>query len=378
VIDASFPDGGSGARYRMLETLRAFALDRLAAAGEHDAASGRLLIWARNLTRWIGVSAAGDDEPQADALLRRELANLRAAWRLARTGGHLDVAVAIVASLGEPSEWRDLPEIRGWAEELADDPALAAHPGAALVLATAARAAYMRGDPATAERRARAGLERATEDGARGRGLRALALAQLTRGEFAEVIDLELAAAPLGPGPNGGLGVAALAATYAGDLARARSFHAGMFADAMFPTLRAFTAYVGAEIDSAAGRLDAAERQYTQAIDLARSSGATFVVNIASVGLLTVLTRSGRTRDALRGYREVVDYFSSTGNWSHLWTTLRNLADLLRALDDPEPAALLDASTDHVPALRVAREAIRRHLAESPARRFPTNGTLGQ
>jgi hypothetical protein len=365
MIDVSFADGSSGARYRMLETLRAFALDRLAAAGEHDAASGRLLVWARDLTRWIGARSVDDDEPRADAVLRRELANLRAAWRLARTGGHLDVAVAIVASLGEPAEWRDLPEIRGWAEELADEPALAAHPEAAVVLATAARAAYMRGDPATTERRARAGLRRATDDEARGRGLRALALAQLARGEFAEVIDLELAAAPLETGPHGGLGVAALATTYAGDPARARSFHDRLAADAVSPTLRAFTAYVGAEIDSAEGLLDAAERKYTRSIELARSSGATFVVNIASVGLLTVLTRGGRTGDALRGYREVVDYFSSTGNWSHLWTTLRNLADLLRALDDPAPAAQLDAATDHAPALRLAREAIGRHLGAS-------------
>jgi tetratricopeptide (TPR) repeat protein len=361
MVDASFP--ASGTCYRMLETLRAFALDRLAAAGELDAATGHLLVWARDLAGWIEVHAGCDDEPQADALLRRELANLRAAWRLARTGGHLDIAVAIVLSLGEACEWRDLPEIRGWAEELADDPALAAHPGAALVLATAARAAYMRGDPATTERRARAGLERATEDGARGRGLRALALAQLTRGAFAEVVDLELAAAPLGPGPNGGLGIAALAATYAGDPALGRYLHGRMSANAVFPTLRAFTAYVGGEIDSADGRLDKAERQYTRAIELARSSGATFVVNIASVGLITVLGRGGRTADALGGYREVSEYFSSTGNWSHLWTTLRNLADLLRALDDPAPAAQLDAATDHAPALHVAREAIGRHLA---------------
>ena len=73
-----------------------------------------------------------------------------------------------------------------------------------------------------------------------------------------------------------------------------------------------------------------------------------------------------------------IDYFSSTGNWSHLWTTLRNLADLLRALDDPAPAAQLDAATDHAPAPRVAREAIGRHLAGPPGRRFPTNGTFGQ
>ncbi len=58
---------------------------------------------------------------------------------------------------------------------------------------------------------------------------------------------------------------------------------------------------------------------------------------------------AGRVHDALRGYREVIDYFARTGNWTHLWATLRNLADLLRRLGDDEPAALLDAAADQAP-----------------------------
>ena len=58
---------------------------------------------------------------------------------------------------------------------------------------------------------------------------------------------------------------------------------------------------------------------------------------------------AGRIHDALRGYREVIDYFARTGNWTHQWTTLRNLADLLRRLGDDEPAALLDAAADQAP-----------------------------
>jgi hypothetical protein len=80
----------------------------------------------------------------------------------------------------------------------------------------------------------------------------------------------------------------------------------------------------------------------------------------------------------------VVDYFARTGNWTHLWATLRNLADLLRRLGDEETAAQLDAAADLAPdapvddrrprvppagpapgrgaALRLAREAIARNL----------------
>jgi hypothetical protein len=67
------------------------------------------------------------------------------------------------------------------------------------------------------------------------------------------------------------------------------------------------------------------------------------------VGLLTVRTAAGRVPDALRGYRDVIDYWARAGNWTQQWTTLRNLARLLRELGDDEPAALLDAAADQAP-----------------------------
>ena len=49
LVDASMIDAefDAGTRYRMLETLRAFGLDRLAAAGEEDDAAGRMLALGR-------------------------------------------------------------------------------------------------------------------------------------------------------------------------------------------------------------------------------------------------------------------------------------------------------------------------------------------
>jgi tetratricopeptide (TPR) repeat protein len=146
-------------------------------------------------------------------------------------------------------------------------------------------------------------------------------------------------------------------------------------------------AYVSGEIESRAGNGELAERHYVRAIDLARTSGATFLVGVAAVGLLSVLGATGRVDDALRGYRDVIDYFARTGNWTHLWTTLRNLADLLRAIGDDEPAALIVAAADEAPdapaaepplprvpgtpvldraeVLEVARQSIERNLRRS-------------
>ena len=65
----------------------------------------------------------------------------------------------MVMALSDATSWRDLAETWDWAEELADDPALAGAPPAAAVLGCAAEVAYLRGDYRRADRLARAGLE---------------------------------------------------------------------------------------------------------------------------------------------------------------------------------------------------------------------------
>jgi predicted ATPase/DNA-binding SARP family transcriptional activator len=351
LVDASMIDVvfDGPARYRMLETLRAFGVDRLAATGEGDEAEARLLRWAVDRATWICDSASSEREPDADAALRRELPNLRAAWRLARERRRLDDAATLVITLAGTSNWRDLVEIRAWADELATDGALDGHPRAAAVLGSAANVTYMQGDHARARRLALAGLEQASDSEGSWHCLTALSLSALGRGDHADVVDHALAAAAHAPDPSENLGVAALGALYARDLDRARALHARMSEVAVSPTLRAFAAYVAGEIHSAAGHPERSEDQYARAIDLARLSGATFVTGIASVGLQTLRASAGRTDDALRGYRDLIDYWSRTGNWNHQWTTLRNLANLLRQLGDHEPATLLDDAADHAP-----------------------------
>jgi predicted ATPase/DNA-binding SARP family transcriptional activator len=347
LVDASMIEAhvDGPTRYRMLETLRTFGIDRLTAAGEDQAAAERFVRWAVDLTAWFAATVHTEREPDADAVLRRELPNLRAAWRLARSRGALDAAVAMVTSLFD-ALYRDLVEIREWAEELAADPALAGHPRAAEVLGTAAEMIYHRGDYAQAERLARAGLERATGDVSEWFCLMPLSVAELARGAYADVVEHSLAAVERLGAPRESLGIAALAKAYTGDLEQARMLNERGLAGAVSPSMRSWGAYVAGEIESYAGRRDLAEQHYIRAIDLARGSGATFLVGIATVGLLTVRAAAGHVDDALRGYRDVIDYFARTGNWTHLWTTLRNLADLLRTLGDDEPAALLLAAAD--------------------------------
>jgi predicted ATPase/DNA-binding SARP family transcriptional activator len=386
MLDAEFTEDGT--RYRMLETLRAFGLDRLAAEGEDDDGADRLLRWAVDRTAWIGATLLTEREPEADAVLRREVANLRAAWQLARRRKDVDEAAAMITALFDAISYRDLVELRDWAEDLASefdtDPALAAHPRAAAVLGTAAEAAYHRGDYARADRLGRAGLGRATDAASSWYCTLPLAVAALARGAHAEVVERCLTTAERGIRVDETLVAAALATAYAGDLDRARELQARGHAAAVSPSMRAWSEYVAGEIESIAGHAEAAERHYRLAVDLARGSGATFLAGVAAVGLVALHGTTGRVAEALHGYRDVVDYFARTGNWPHLWPALRNLADLLRRIGDPDPAAVLDAAADHAPdapavdrsdrrtepptvgraeVLRIARAAIERHLS---------------
>jgi predicted ATPase len=356
LVDASMieADFSGGTRYRMLHLLRAFGLDRLAAASEEQAAAGRMVRWAVELAGWFAASVATDREPSADAVLRRELPNLRVAWRLARGSGDLDAAAAMVTGLFDAIAYRDLIEFREWAEELAQDTAMATHPRSAAVLGAAAEAVYHRGDYLRADRLARAGLARArsaaeTDETAAGFCLLPLTAAAFSRGAYADAVKHGLAAAALGHRRQESIDLAALANAYAGDLDRARELNQQDLDAVARPTFRAWRTYVTGEIDHLSGRNERAEQHYLEAIELARSSGATFVIGVATVGLVTVRAAAGRTREALAGYCEAIDYFSRTGNWTHQWITLRGLARLLRRLGDPEPAALLDAAADQAP-----------------------------
>ncbi|MEV4163431.1 BTAD domain-containing putative transcriptional regulator [Nonomuraea dietziae] len=368
MIDASFQ---GTTRYRMLETLRAFGLDRLAAAGEEKAAVERMARWAVELTSWIETTMTTEREPEADAVLRRELPNLRAAWRLVRSRGCLDEAAAMVIALFETVAYRDLIELRDWAEELAGDQGLAAHPRAGAVLATAGEAAYHRGDYRQADRLARAGLEKAGDSVGSWHCLMVLSVADLARGAYDDVVEHSLAATVLAGPHRESLGIAALATAYAGDPDAARGLNERGLAGAVSPTMLSWGAYVAGEIESLAGHSEPAERHYLRAIDLARTSGATFLVGVATVGLLSVRASTGRVHEALGGYRDVIEYFARNGNWTHLWVTLRNLADLLRRLGDDEPAALIDAAAGQAP----DAPAVDRSHGERPARAVAASAT---
>jgi tetratricopeptide (TPR) repeat protein len=356
---------GVTARYRMLDTIRAFAYDRLRAAAEDQAATERFLRWSLQLAAWFEQTVETDDERRADARLRRELANLRAAWRLVRDDHRLDDAVGLVVAFCDASSWRDLTEVWDWALELAADPITATHSDGASVIGIAAGHAWTRGDLDLAERLAHHGLEIGGSGVWRCRA--AIALVALSRGDFEGAALHGREAAAHVTRADQSLGVAALAHAYRGDLDEATLVNDRLAVIATSPTLKGFHSYVEGEIDALAGRTDRAEENFERAIALSRESGATFLEGIASVGLLSARASGGRMIEALDDYRALLEYWARTGGWVQQWTTLRNLAQLLRSVGDEETAVFLEAAADHAPDAPPVNE----RNVDRPAPRLP-------
>ena len=339
-------------RYLMLDTLRSFGLDQLAANRELEAAQGALLQWSVALASELDAAYETEDEVLADRRLRAELANLRAAWRLARDGGDLGAAASLVVGLYDHAAWRELTELYRWSLELGHDPSLNGHPWEARVLGVAAEAAWSSaGDLAGAEALARRAVGAIRPDDERGRSLANWALADvyLFLGRFEEAGELAIAAREGTRFIAEGYGQAAIAAAYGGDLERAHEMVEEAAARVGGPTLRAYVRYIEGELANLGGDAETAKTAYYEAIDMARAVGASFLVGVASVGLVTAQAAAGDTADALVGYRELLDRWERTGAWTQQWTTLRNLASLLEHLGDEASATELRTAADRAP-----------------------------
>jgi predicted ATPase/class 3 adenylate cyclase len=123
-------NSGGRTRYRLLETVRQYALEKLAESGEADA------VRSRHRDHYTGLAGlldapAGRDYEQRIEQAESEIANLRAAFLWSRENSDVELALALVSSL-QPL-WQARGRIReglaGFDAALADDNAQ--HPGVA-------------------------------------------------------------------------------------------------------------------------------------------------------------------------------------------------------------------------------------------------------
>lgn len=101
---------GAEARYRLLETIRHYAADRLADAGGGSDTKARHAMWFLDLAERAEPQLRGVNQPAWLAALESEHDNLRVALEWAVTNGETEVTLRLAGSLA--TFWTDLGHLR--------------------------------------------------------------------------------------------------------------------------------------------------------------------------------------------------------------------------------------------------------------------------
>ncbi|HET6190713.1 MAG TPA: BTAD domain-containing putative transcriptional regulator [Trebonia sp.] len=380
-------DGGT-TRYRLLETLRSYGLERLAERAQLDAARKRHARWAADLVARAERGLRGAEEASWATSVERHFSDLRAAhgWLADHDPG---LALQMAAQLHWYALWRCHSEVYRWADASTAHAAGSRSPFYPEALASAAFGALYRGDMPAADAHARDALDAARTlppVGGR-RPLEALAEVATFRGELAAAVDLYARAYDLSI-ENGDFldatwdAVGACAAyAYSG-----RMKEASRLADqaraagnqCRSPSALALVSWVTGEI--AIGTSPAQARHHLQqAIALAKPAGSRFVDGLSRVALATLDARHGDPDVALGHYEQAIREWQRAGAWTPLWVTIRTLVDLLtRAGAHHDAAVLYGAVTSagsgappfgaDADRLRESAARLHRHLTETEFR----------
>jgi predicted ATPase len=368
--------GPSGiGRYRMLETLRAYAASRLP-----DVEAGRLRRrhagFMVDLAERAEVGLYGPEEKTWAQEVERWLDDLRAAWSWARDADDVDLAVRLAAALTRYAYWRLRSDLLAWGTWAAA--AVPAHPRLAVAYAAAAAAAWGDGRLQAARDLARRGVEAGGGPAARAAAapLEAVGDAAMLTGDLAAALEAYRQVAAIAtPGDPAELAIAtanqALTLAYAGDDQAARSAEEAVTAarTAANPTAIAMARFAEgeafADIDPAraSAALDEAQRR-------AREVGNRFVAGTALTATVALRARHGPPEEALALFRDAIDHWRTSRNRALLVTTLRNLVILLARTGRDEAAAALAATLQEAaPSRSYGTEAARITTALAAVRR---------
>jgi predicted ATPase/DNA-binding SARP family transcriptional activator len=343
-------DRHSGAtRYRLLQTLRSYGLERLENRGELNAAQGRHARWSAELVTQAAHGMCGAGEAEWAAILDLHIGDLRAAhsWL---TGQDTGLSLRMTAELHWYALWRCQSEVFRWADVSAAA-AGSSSPFYPDALASAAFGAVYRGDLQAADTAAQAAL-----DAARGRApisarrpLEALGDVAIFRGELKRAADLYRKAYDLSMQAGDYLdaawdGASASVALAYGDHLSEATRRAGQAQAAAAasgaPSALALVSWAMGEITATTDPGQA--RQHLQrAAALAKPAGSRLVASLADVSLATLHARRGDTATALRHYQRVIPEWRQAGAWTPQWVTIRTLIDLLARVGSCHDAAIL-------------------------------------
>jgi predicted ATPase/DNA-binding SARP family transcriptional activator len=357
LVDASMITVGATegrVRYSLLETLRAYGWTHLSHQDEADTVRLRHASHFASVAERADLGLRGPDESAWVTIIDRELGNLRAAHQWLVRTAQVELALRLSRGLHYYMLFRFRDEVVSWGQVTLELPGAEQHPLFAEVCGAVGEGLTARGEMALARALADRALTHVSgpDDERRMFGLRLSGMVSLYVGrledgyrDHAEMLRL----ARLHDHPyETGMALLGLAQarTYAGapeeGLAFAEEQHR-VVQPLGNPSMLALAWYDQAEA-LATLEPDRAIEQYQQAIALADSAGATFVEGIALVGLASLLGRSGDPGTALPLFGSIVDRWRQMGVWTHQWTTLRNLVQLLVRIESWESAAVLSGA----------------------------------
>ena len=324
LVERSLVDGANP--YRLLDSVRDYARERLREQQRLDAVSRRHADWVLQLAVEAAAHQCGGDEQQWAHRLDLHFAELRAAqhWLL---GHDPHRAVELVAALRTWALWQGRAEVFHWADAVVaatEDPT---------AVAVSASGAWQRGDLPTAARLAREALPHRW-------AVEALAEVSFLTGNLLEAQRQHGEAAELARAVGDGLqeiwcdGSVVLATVYSGAdpgdqpqalLARAEALGS--------PSARAMAHFVAGESTGSVSSL-------REAIALADGVGSAFIAGLARAALASMSGSSDPVL-ALEQYRAAIEQWRDAGLWPAYWVTLRTLLMLFTDLGAFEEAAIL-------------------------------------
>jgi predicted ATPase/DNA-binding SARP family transcriptional activator len=347
------PTGMGRGKYRLLQSLRQYALSRLGAE-ELAEVRRRHATWAVETAEDVRRGLEGPDEARWTGVLEDLLDDLRAAWRWSQEAGEADPAARLVAATWRWGHWRLRSDVLRWGADLLTLPAPEA-PSAAYP--AAAGCAWLEGDLDTALHVADLAEQHGLEEASQALLDEVMGDVHLSRSDVDRCVESYARAhevhARLGDRLHESLALSnrALGLTYARRPAAVAAEHALALArETGNPTAIAFARYAEGEVwaDEDPRRAVAA---LEEAMVLSEEVGNRLVSGVAMTALVALRSRSAEVEPATYElFRRVVGQWAATRNPTLLVTALRNLVILLVRVGRYEDAVELWAAVGGIDA----------------------------
>jgi predicted ATPase/DNA-binding SARP family transcriptional activator len=336
-------------RYMLLETLRAFGAEQLAADQRIELAGGR---HARHFVQWIEAAnqrMAASDCPGIIGEIEAALPELRTALDWLLEHRQIELAGRLVAAAFDFGFLRLRPDVLAWAARVIDADPEDHTPLAALLWAIHAYAAWMTGAMAEARVRGDRAL-RVSEQAGGVVDARVATFAgnlAMFEGRLDDAIEWYRRGRDAAADRTQYLLTAStelLALGYASEpTAVDRSVELlAEVGDTRSP-YAAYVWYCAGEAQLAVD-VERARSCFDGALELAEETSASFVTGVAGASRASIDARGSDPRAAAEQYRRLIAHWRRAGIWSTQWTMLRSVAALLARLGrHREAAALLGA-----------------------------------